>query len=279
MREGLLQMTFRTSIGQGLLLYAEGSVVTGTEALAVMLEGGRILVKVLRRELRPFPGTTMLFPSEFPETNKLYVSENLNDNMPHTLSLQQTPDQFMVSVLDRSASELSRLLSRDPESNIGSMKIYIGGLPSDVTPLFTIDSGSFIGCLGDVQYSNSSTNASSLVSVSPLTQQGVMDGCLDPCVNVSCGGGAGACVALPPNSYFCDCSSTPFGGTNCSEGRKLNNNMYAQRLTNPKPTVYSYRAWGTIPHSARYLYAYIPEPCKTAYRITCIVGYIPSLAN
>ncbi len=245
-REGLLQMTFRTSTGRGLLLYAEGSVAQWTEALAVMLEGGRITVKVQRQQLRSFPGTTMQFLSEETESEELYVSENLNDNMPHTLSLQQTRDQFTMSVLDRSSSEsVSRLLSR--MSNIGSMKIYIGGLPSDVTPLFAIDSGNFRGCLEDIQYSNNSANASSLVSVSALTQSGVMDGCLDPCINVSCGGGAGVCVALPPDNYFCDCSLTPFGGTNCSEGRKLTYNS-VHAIPNLQ---YLARTWGTIPLSAR----------------------------
>lgn len=228
MENGLLRLTFRTEIGNGLLLYAEGTASLWTEALAVMLEGGRILMRVQRQELRPFSGTNILFPSMYIESEELLVSENLNDNMPHTLSLQQTPDNFTVSVLDRSASEVSRLLSRS--SDIGSMKIYIGGLPMnqrDDHIQFSI-SGSFSGCLGDIQSSNDSTNASSLVSVSPLEQQGVVDGCfevIDPCVDVSCGGG-GACVAVPPDNYFCDCSSTPFAGANCTEGRKLIATVY-----------------------------------------------------
>ena len=90
-------------------------------------------------------------------------------------------------------------------------------------------SGNFSGCLGDIQSSNDSTNASTLVSVSPLEQQGVVDGCsviiIDPCADVSCGGG-GSCVAVPPDSYFCDCSSTPFAGANCTEGRKLIATVY-----------------------------------------------------
>ena len=215
MQAGLLQLTFRTSISRGLLLYAEGSVSMYTEALAVMLEGGRISVKVQRQQVRTLHGVTL--PIASTETQQIYVSENLNDNMPHTLSLQQTPDQFTVSVLDRSASEFSRLLARS--SNIGSMKVYIGGLPNDVTPLFST-SGHFRGCLGDIKYANNSANASSLVSVSPLKQQGIVEGCSDPCANVLCGGGAGTCVPILPDSHFCDCSSTQFGGANCSEGRQ-----------------------------------------------------------
>ena len=216
LQAGLLQLTFRTSIGRGLLLYAEGSVAMYTEALAVMLEGGRILVKVQRQQVQELFG--MILPVAATETQQIYISENLNDNMPHTLSLQQTPDQFTVSVLNRSASEISPLLSRS--SNIGSMRVYIGGLPSDVTPLFST-SGHFRGCLEDIQYVNNSIDASSLVTVSPLEQQGIVDGCSDPCDNVLCGGGAGACVPILPDGHFCDCSSIPFGGANCSEGRQF----------------------------------------------------------
>ena len=218
MQEGLLQLTFRTQVGDGLLLYAEGTVSVWAEALAVMLEGGRIVVRVQRQQVEMFNGRP--FPLESTETEESFVSENLNDNMTHTLSLQQTPDNFMVSVLDRSASGVSPLLSRS--SNIGSMKIYIGGVPTnqrDDHIQFSI-SDSFSGCIVDVQSSNGSANASSLVSVSPIERQGVVDGCSDSCDNVSCGDG-GRCVALSPDSYFCDCSSTQFRGANCSEGRKL----------------------------------------------------------
>ena len=239
MQEGLLQLTFRTQVGEGLLLYAEGTAaVVWVEALAVMLEGGRIVVRVQRQQVEIFNGSP--FTSESIETEELFVSENLNDNMTHTLSLQQTPDNFMVSVLDRSASEVSPLLSRS--SNIGSMKIYIGGLPMnqrDDHIQFSI-SGNFSGCIEDVQSSNGSTNVSSLVSVSPLERQGVVDGCseFDPCVNVSCGGG-GSCVPLPPDNYYCDCTSTPFAGPNCTEGGKLIATVYRyinSRFTNLKLT-------------------------------------------
>ena len=222
LQEGLLQVTFRTLVGEGLLLYAEGTVSVWAEALAVMLEGGRIVVRVQRQQVETFNGRE--FPLESTETEDLFVSENLNDNMTHTLSLQQTPNNFMVSVLDRSASVVSLLLSR--MSNIGSMKIYIGGVPinqrDDHINKISISNSSFSGCLVDVQSSNGSTNASSLVSVSYIEQQGVMDGCSesDPCVDVSCEGG-GSCVPIPPDRYYCDCTSTPFAGRNCTEGRKL----------------------------------------------------------
>ena len=211
MQEGLLQLTFRASIDRGLLLYAEGSISVWTEAMAVMLEEGRISVKIQRQEVRRFG--SLILPLETTETEQIYAGENLNDNEPHTLSLQQTADQFIVSVLDRSASEFSRLLA-----NIGSMRVHIGGLPGDVKPLFST-SGNFRGCLGDIQYAKNSANASTLSSVSPLEQQGIVEGCSDPCISVSCGGGAGRCVALLPDSSFCDCSSSLLGGANCSEGR------------------------------------------------------------
>ena len=227
MQEGLLQVTFRTPVGEGLLLYAEGTTSMWAEALAVMLEGGRIVVRVQRQQVMTVDGFGTFPTEDLEPPEEFFVSENLNDNMTHTLSLQQTPNNFMVSVLDRSASGVSPLLSR--MSNIGSMEIYIGGLPinqSDAHIRFSI-SDSFSGCIVDVQSSNGSTNASSLVSVSPIERQGVVDGCpeFDPCVGVSCGGG-GSCVPLPPNNYYCDCTSTPFAGPNCTEGRKLTATVY-----------------------------------------------------
>ena len=212
LEKGLLQLTFRTSNGSGLLLYAEGN--DGHEALAIMLEGGKISVMVKGYIEKIFVNISIFLP----ETEQFYLSENLNNNKPHTLSLQQTPAHFTVSVLNKSVSESSSLLSA-VSSSIGSRKIYIGGLPSNVIPLFPIN-GHFRGCLGDIQFVDNSTDTSSLVSVLPFEQQGVVKGCSDPCANISCGGGAGTCVALLPDRYFCDCSSTPFGGANCKEGRQ-----------------------------------------------------------
>ena len=215
MQEGLLQLTFTTSTASGLLVYAVGDQGMGPEALAVMLERGRVFVKVQRYQVRFFSGQPFL--TEIIDVEQFYVSETLNDNTPHTLSLQRSPGQFMVSVLDRMSSESSSLLARS--SNIGSTEVYIGGLPTNRTSLFPT-SGSFIGCLEDIQYSNDSTNTSSLVDVTPLEQKGVMEGCLsaaDLCANVSCG--AGTCMAVLPESYYCDCSSTPLGGASCDEGK------------------------------------------------------------
>ena len=215
MQEGLLQLTFRTSSGNGLLLYAEGNDGGGREALAVMLEGGKISVKVERYGRRIF-GTLVVFES-ITETQQFYVGEKLNDNEAHTLSLQRTPDQFTVSVLDRSLSESSSLLASS--STIGSMEIYVGGLTENVTSLFSTN-GHFTGCLEDIQFVSNSSNTSSLVSVTPLVQRGIVDGCSDPCANVSCGPGSGTCVAVLPDRYFCDCSSTQMGGADCTEGRQ-----------------------------------------------------------
>ena len=216
LEKGLLQLTFETSTGSGLLLYAEGN--DGQEALVVMLEGGKISVVVKGYMEILFKFGTIYVPLLSLETEQFYLSENLNDNKPHTLSLQRTPDQFTVSVLDRSASVTSSLLSSVKLSSIGSKNIYIGGLPSNVTPPFAT-SGHFRGCLGEIQFVNNSTDTSSLVSVLPLEQQNVLEGCSDPCTNISCGDGAGSCVALLPDLYFCDCSSTSFGGANCTEGK------------------------------------------------------------
>ena len=213
LEEGLLQLTFRTSNESGLLLYAEGNDGHGIDALMVMLEGGNISVMIQQHVEKRF-GSMIIFLSE---TDQFYVGENLNDNRPHTLSLQRTPGQFTVSVLDRSVSESSRLLATS--SSIGSMNISIGGLPDNFMPLFAT-SGHFRGCLGDVQFVNNSTNTSFLVSISPLQQQGVTEGCSDPCASILCGDGGGTCVALLPDRHFCDCSSTSFGGANCSEGRQ-----------------------------------------------------------
>ena len=212
LEEGLLQLAFRTSNDSGLLLYAEGNEGHGVEALAVMLEQGKISVMVKRYFL------DTRFGIHLSQTEQFSMSENLNDNKPHTLSLQRTSGQFTVSVVDRSVSGSSNFFSTS--SSIGSMKIYIGGLPSNVMPPFAT-SGHFRGCLGDVQFVNNSIETSSLVSVLPLVQEGVVEGCSDPCANVSCGGGAAMCVALLPDDHFCGCSSASIiGGADCTEGKQ-----------------------------------------------------------
>ena len=204
----LLELTFTTSSGSGPLVYAEGE---STEALAVMLDGGSICVNLERRKVRTLFDMTL--PTDETQLEQFCISSELNDNRPHTISIQWSPGRFTVSVLDRMASKSSEVIGTSSE--IGSTKVYIGSLPNDRTSLLAT-SGSFRGCLEDIKFS---TSASSLVDVTPLEQEGVVEGCLsaaDLCANVSCG--AGTCVAVLPESYYCDCSSTPLGGANCNEG-------------------------------------------------------------
>ena len=208
MSEGLLQLTFRTSHSNGLILYAEGSSPGGVEALEIRLDSGRMAAEVLRWEQ---VGTSHGFPFYERRKEIFYVSEHLNDNSAHTLSLQRSGGQLTMSILDKSAS---RLLG--PLPSIGSTELFIGGLPESVTSRFGM-TVYFTGCLDDIQIANSSSDPGSLVNATSLQQSGIMDGCADPCNNVSCGDGN--CVAMLPDRFFCDCTSTLMGGARCNEGR------------------------------------------------------------
>ena len=214
--ESLLQITFRTSHSDGLIFYGEGRFEGDdeNEALEIKLSGGQISFNVRRRiempPLSPITGTTYETRSE-----QFYLSENLNDNRPHTLSLRQSAGTLSVSIIDDPDSEVNSTLL-GPASPIGSMELFVGGLPVNMNSLLSTSIPSFVGCFDSVQFTNTSSTPDSLITVLPLEQVGVMEGCTDPCSAVSCG--AGTCVAILPSRYYCDCSSTSMGGANCDEG-------------------------------------------------------------
>ena len=210
--ESLLQITFRTSASDGLILYAEGLADDVLEALEIRLEGGRISMEVRRRVVVRQLGQ---FREYGPQSQQLYLSENLNDNAPHTLSLRRTSGQATLSVVDKSESVDSDLLGM-PGSPIGSTGIYIGGVPTNVSSSFNSAVLAFAGCLEDIQFANNSSTMESLVTIMPLQLVGVTDGCMDPCANVLCG--EGTCIPILPDRFFCDCSSTTMGGASCNEG-------------------------------------------------------------
>ena len=207
--DGLLLITFRTSHSVGLILYAEG-LKDGddqNEELEITLVGGQISVNVLqRRDAQP------TFESVF---EQFYLGQNLNDNKPHMLSIQQLDGTMSIRIVDQPDSEVNSTLLGTP-SSIGSTELYFGGVPMSVDSQLSASSSPFIGCLDDVQFANTSTLPESLVSVMPLEQSGVVNGCVDPCTSVSCG--QGECVAILPDQFHCDCSSTLMGGANCNEG-------------------------------------------------------------
>lgn len=216
--ESLMQITFRTSASNGLILYAEGQVNNMEETLKIRLEGGHIVVEVqiiVREPLVSFP----TFYNFLKQTEKLYLSENLNDNQAHTLSLRRSAGQVTINIVDKSESVISHLLAkswRPEDSPIGSTAIYIGGLPTSISSRFNTRISAFIGCLDNIGFANTSSTPESLVNIMAQQRNGVVDGCTDPCRNTSCG--AVNCVPILPDRFFCDCSTTDMGGANCNEG-------------------------------------------------------------
>ena len=208
--DSLIRLVFRTS-SNGLLFYAEGQFEgdSGKEALEIRLEEGRVIIEVQRRVIvREFGG----FVIRESRLEKLYLSENLNDNEPHTLSLRQSSLQLTIDI-DFSQS-VSSTLSTSP---IASEGLFIGGLPTDVYTQFNTLTDPFSGCLDNIQFTNSS-DPGSFGTPEVVEQVGVTDGCPDPCINVtSCG--AGECITVLPGRFFCDCSTTMMGGAYCNEGR------------------------------------------------------------
>ena len=214
--ESLLQITFRTSASNGLILYAEGEADDMKEALEIRLEGGCIVVEVLRQVVDREFGSLVLYESQ---SEKLHLSKNLNDNQAHTLSLQRSGGQVTINILDKSESVSSTLLVtpwRFDATPIGSTAIYIGGLPTSISSLFNTRTFAFMGCLDNIGFANNSSTPESLVNIVPMQSNGIVDGCMDPCNNTSCGDVS--CVPILPDRFFCDCSSTDMGGDNCNEG-------------------------------------------------------------
>ena len=242
MPESLLQITFRTSASSGLILYAEGeagSADPSEEALEIRLEGGCVVVEVLRQVVvRVIHG---VFPQYETQREKLHLSKNLNDNQAHTLSLRRSTEQVTINILDKSESVSSTLLVNSwwtDSSQIGSTAIYIGGLPMNISSRFDTRIFAFTGCLDNIGFANTSSTPESLVNITALQSNGVVDGCMDPCSNASCGDVS--CVPILPNRFFCDCSTTDMGGANCNEGAYVcmyvlfvHNFLYASRSLQP----------------------------------------------
>lgn len=147
----------------------------------------------------------------------------LNDNQPHTLTIYHNPDlQRFEYVLDSDAAvRVPHLAGVTPDFGPGG--VFLGGVPPTITALAAlVNETFFIGCLEDVLLANSTISSSSVAN-SVLQGLGlvrvggnVQDGCVDPCLAVSCG--QGVCVRRWPDRAFCDCRGTGMMGASCSEG-------------------------------------------------------------
>lgn len=208
MNEGAMSFTFRTTELNGLLLYAEGNGSQpsdgSTDYIVASMDNGVIYVML-----------------QFFETNsnslnltRVSLGGSLNDNRPHTFSIRHSEEIIEYSI--DSTDTVTINYSSPVVTNIGTNGIYLGGLPSSVTPVLegVLDKANFVGCLESLMASN---NSQQPTPVLPLGENNVREGCVDPCNAVSCS--PGVCIPRWPDRGFCDCSGTSMSGENCNEGR------------------------------------------------------------
>ena len=203
--QGLLKLSFRTSESDGLLLYMDDGFTNGNFFRTRLLNG------VLNIDLLGNDFSTL------PQPVAEVLGEHLNDNCLHNVSVRQdhTNAQFMIS-LDNLAPVTMTYREFETTSSL-----FVGGISSSLRPATSnvTDDPHFVGCLVDIQYSNTSTVIEQLEYILPITDKNVVnnlgENCVDPCEGVSCG--SGVCIARWPTG-FCDCRGTNMLGESCTEG-------------------------------------------------------------
>lgn len=196
---GLLTFSFRTSESDGLLIYYADISITNGEYFRVKLLNGALRIDLLN--------------------DGQVIGEHLNDNFLHTVSISHTKNvQFDVTLdsLDTVTIEYKPINIPTDVSEPLYTGVFFGGVPEmpQLATRSVLDDPHFIGCLEDIRYSNTS----SLMYNAPIIENGVEEGCEDPCVGKSCG--SGVCVPRWPAGY-CDCQGTGMLGDRCTEGKGL----------------------------------------------------------
>ena len=204
---GLCEFCFKTSELDGVLLYMDSSGMNG-HYLYVSLDDGKIHVDITVGEIAG--GDTARLQASF--------GADLNDNQLHSIRILHNNKQFEFT-LD---GDVMTLLQYDPRFTLETTsRVFIGGIPSTSEPIDQSnvrESPSFIGCVKDIQFLNDSSLTFQLRYKAPISETGVIIGCLDPCENDPCNGGE--CIPRWPteDTAFCDCRSTLQAGPTCVEG-------------------------------------------------------------
>lgn len=203
--DGLLKLSFITSESDGLLLYMDDGFSNGDYFRARLLNG-TLSVDLLGRTLHTISQPVVKV-----------LGEHLNDNRLHNVSIEQdrSNNRFVIALDSLDPVLLS--YSSFGISSTDTSSLFVGGVPNTLLPAASsvIDDPHFVGCVVDIQYSNTSTLIDQLEYNVPIVENNLRGDCVDPCMGVSCG--SGVCVARWPTG-FCDCRGTNMLGESCAEG-------------------------------------------------------------
>ncbi|KAM6171341.1 neurexin 3 isoform 2-T2 [Erethizon dorsatum] len=186
-----LSFQFKTSVSTGLLLYLDDGGVC--DFLCLSLVDGRVQLR---------------FSMDCAETAVL-SNKQVNDSSWHFLMVSRD-HLHTVLVLD-GESHLGELQPQRPYMDVVS-DLFLGGVPADIrSSALTLDGvqaiPGFRGLILDLKYGNSEPRL--------LGSQGVQLEAEGPCGERPCENG-GICFLLDGHPT-CDCSTTGYGGTLCSE--------------------------------------------------------------
>lgn len=207
--EGICEFQFRTSQGNGILLYIDGNGEQPIRYLFMELRDGQIHVEI---------------SVGAPEQLRGSFGECLNDNNLHTVTVTHSSKEFVFRLNGTIAVVLQYDLHFSFESR---SRTFFGQLPPTHIPdlLTVLMQVGFIGCLEDIEFANDTSDAFSLRYQPPLSSTGVTEGCADPCGAQGspspCLNG-GVCLTLweGEGTALCDCrgASPKRVGQRCAEG-------------------------------------------------------------
>ena len=201
---GLVDFSFRASRADGLLFYLD-SLNNGGDYLVLWLQDG-----LLKARMDASGGDAPL------ETE---IGSHLNDLGLHSLRIRHDYREFVFYLDELPLESLSYDFDQqfDTRSNV-----FIGGLPDTYTADYepAIEMAPLSGCIVNITFSDSISSLS-LEPRPPITENELLDGCVDRCVVAECNGGECVTSWSAPNGYFCDCSEAAGVGESCTTGKPL----------------------------------------------------------
>ncbi|XP_051005815.1 neurexin 3 isoform X13 [Acomys russatus] len=186
-----LSFQFKTNVSTGLLLYFDDGGVC--DFLCLSLVDGRVQLR---------------FSMDCAETTVL-SNKQVNDSSWHFLMVSR--DRVRTGLVIDGEAQSGELRPQRPNMDVVS-DLFLGGVPADIRPsALTLDGvqsmPGFKGLMLDLKYGNSEPRL--------LGSQGVQLEAEGPCDERPCENG-GICFLLDGHPT-CDCSTTGYGGTLCSE--------------------------------------------------------------
>ncbi|XP_028633116.1 neurexin 3 [Grammomys surdaster] len=186
-----LSFQFKTNVSTGLLLYLDDGGVC--DFLCLSLVDGRVQLR---------------FSMDCTETTVL-SNKQVNDSSWHFLMVSR--DRVRTGLVIDGEGQSGELWSQRPYMEVVS-DLFLGGVPADIRPsTLTLDGvqsmPGFKGLMLDLKYGNSEPRL--------LGSQSIRLEAEGPCGERPCENG-GICFLLDGHPT-CDCSTTGYGGTLCSE--------------------------------------------------------------